>query len=727
MRRTGVFCSCHVTDRPMTQVSEGRIEAVAAVVESDPSAVDDDGLTALLDGIVHPEYDVASPASETLEDLVEGLSDEEIDARFDADRLRGRLTTGQYSAGKALTAVLETLAGTNPDAVRELRPEIRAGLGEHLQETATKEVLCTVLTTDELVEEARALLAAENSTARNLGVRIVDEVAGRGYDVDETDPDAVEPVLPEVWGVLKNGRENSKPRENAASALATHAEARPDAYTGRVDEIAAVLRTTESKIRYDLFDVPQAIADHDPGAVAPLAPAARREFTDVTATDATTGAAIELLAAIADEHPEVISSLEPFVEYVEDDDRRYDEAAAGVVAAVGGPEHTRSLLGAGKFTRELIGTLVEGLDDDERAAVRETVVEAVDDDDPAIRARALSTVHGVFHDELDDPAAIYLERLDDAGGDGYDTVREEAANGLATVVAEDPDRLSGAVDRVLACAEAAHDADDYSFRPLVDVVTGLARTDEDVYARVVDDVESDDETARYVAMQVLSDAATAYPADLRDPVPTLLDLHGGDDDREHGIDGLIHGALGGLAYARPAALEPVADRVLEWYQPDEEGRNYRLVADLAADYPEVPAALVEGLADHYVDRNTGEYPYDDADAAVALAHAATTVPDEVRSAVSELLAAPDDDRPASLSLVSIGLGDRDDIPDGFAGEDGWIATQFADAGERRQLRLLRFVAAAGYEPAVPRLEALAAEAESDVVRGAAADALDRLA
>ena len=721
------FCSYHVTDLPMTQAFEDRIEAVAEVVESDPSAVDDDGLTALLDGIVHSEYDVYSPASEALEDLVEGLSDEEIDARFDADRLRGRLTTGRYGAGAALTAVLETLAETNPEAVRELRPEIRTGLGEYLQETAVKEVLCTALTTDELVEEVRALLAAENSTARNVGVRIVTDVAGRGYDVDETDPDAVEPVLSDVWDVLKNGRENAKPRENAASALAAHAEARPEAYTDRIDEIAAVLRTTESKIRYDLFDVPQAVADHDPDAVAPLAPAARREFTDATATDTTEGAAIELLASIADAHPEVISSLEPFVEYVADEDRRYDEEAAGVVAAVGGPEHARTLLGAGEFTRELIETLVEGLDDDERAAARETVVEAVDDDDPVIRARALSTVHGVFHDEFDDPAAIYLERLDDAGGDAYDTVREEAANGLATVVAEDPDRLSGAVDRVFTCTEAAHDADDYSFRSLVDVVTALARNDEGVYARVVENVESDDETTRYVAMEVLSDAAPAYPAELRDPVPTLLDLHGGDDDREYGIDGLIHDALGGLAYARPAVLEPVADRVPEWYRPDEEGRSYRIVTDLAPEYPAVPAALVEGVADYYVDRYTGEYWYDDVDVGIALAHAAMAVPDEVRSALSELLTASDDDRPASLSLVLIGLGDRDAVPDGFAGEEGWIATQFSDAGERQQLRLLRFVAAAEYDPAVPRLEDLTERAESDVVRGAAADALDRLA
>ena len=39
------------------------------------------------------------------------MSDEEITERFDADRLRGRPTADQCTAGTALTAVLETLAG----------------------------------------------------------------------------------------------------------------------------------------------------------------------------------------------------------------------------------------------------------------------------------------------------------------------------------------------------------------------------------------------------------------------------------------------------------------------------------------------------------------------------------------------------------------------------------------------------------------------------------------
>lgn len=725
-RRAERFYFYHVRAHAMTEVSEGQIEEIAAVVESDPSDVDDDGVSALLDGIVHSKYDIYSPASDAFTELVEGLSDEEIADRFDADRLRGRLTIDQYNAGKALTAVLGTLAETDPEAIRELQPEIRAGLGAYLQESETKEVLCDVLPIDELVEEARALMNAENSTARNVGVRIVTEVVGRGYDVEETDPDAVEPALPDVWEVLKNPRENSKPRENAASALATHAEARPDAYTDRMDEIAEVFRTTESKIRYDLFDIPQAVAAHNPDAVAPLAPTARREFTDITATGSTKGAAIELLAAIVDTHPDVISSLDPFVEYVEDDTNRYDEEAAGVVAAVGEPEHAGTLLGAGKFTPGLIAILVEGLDDEGRAAVGDTVREAVEDDDPEIRVRALATVSQVFHGEFDDPAAVYLERLDDTEGDGYDTVREKAAQGLRTVAAEDPGRLSGAVDRLFEAAEAAHDADDYSFRTLIEVLAELVVADDDVYARVVDNVESDDDTTQYVAIQVLSDATTAYPPGLPDPVPALVDLHGGDDEREYGLDGSIRDALGGLVYARPDALDSVIDRAIEWYRTDEEGTSYRLVTDLAPEYPEVPVALVEELAEYYTDRYAGEYPYDDTDVAIALAHAAMAEPDRVRSELTELLDAPADDRPGSLSLVLIGLGDHDTVPDGFADAEGWIATQFSSSGERRQLRLLRFLAAAGYEPAEPRLEALTTgAAESDIVTDAAAGALER--
>ena len=714
---------------PMTQVSEDRIEEIADAVESDPSAVGDDDLSRLLEGIVHADYDISSPASEALEQLVDELSDEEITERFDADRLRGRLTTDQYTAGKALTAVLETLAETDPETVRELRPDIRDGVGEYLKESDIKEVLCSVLAVDpDLVEEARTLMHTENSTARNVGVRIVNEIAGRGYDVDEPDPDAVEPALPAVWDVLKNSRESSKPRENAASALATHAEERPEAYTDRMDDVAAVLRTTEPAIRYDLFDLPQAVAAHDPDAVAPLAPVVNREFTDITGRGSTRGAAIDLLAALVDTHPEVISSLDPFVAYVEDDSNRYDEEAAEVVATIGGPEHVETLLGAGEFDTELLSTLVDGLDDDDRAAVRETISESVTDDDPRIRVHALSTAYSVFHDEFDDPAAVYLDRLDDTDGDGYNSAREEAAAGLRKVATQNPDRLSDAVDRLFEAAKAAHDADDYSFRPLTNVLTELAVADGDVYARVVDDLDSDDTHTRYVAMQILSDATTAYPADLRDPVPTLLDLHGDDDHgREYGIDGFIQNALGGLVHTRPDAVEPATDRFVEWYQSDDHSGYARNVADLAAEFPEVPAALAPELADRYTDRHSGEYSYDDTDAAIALAHAATEVPDQVRSELADLLDAPDDDQPASLPLVLLGLGDHDAVPEEFAGEDGFLAVHFSENGERTQLRLIRLVEAVGYGPAEPRLEEVEAEvAESDLVAEAAADALERL-
>jgi len=711
----------------MTQVSQEQIEEIADAAESDPSAVGDDDLAALLEGVVHSDYDISSPASEALEELVEGLSDEEITERFDADRLRGRLTTGKYSAGAALTEVLETLAETNPEAVRDLRPDIRAGLGEYLEESSIKEVLCTVLSIDDLVEEARTLMHAQNSTARNVGVRIINEVAGRGYDVDETDPDAVEPALPDVWEVLKNSRENTKPRENAASALATHAEERTDAYTDRMDEVAEVLRTTPSAIRYDLFDLPQAVAGHHPDAVAPLAPVASREFTDITGRDGTQDAAIELLAALADTHPEVIPSLDPFVEHVEDDSQRYDEEAAEVVATIGGPEHAETLLGARKFDTGLLSTLVDGLDDEDRATVRETVRASVTDDDPETRVRALSTVYGVFHDEFDDPAAIYLERLDDTDGDGYDTVREEAATGLRKVASEDPDRLFGAVDRLFEAAAAAHDADDYSFRPLINVLTELAVADSDVYARVVDDIESGDETTRYVAMEILSDAAVAYPADLRDPVPMLLDLHGDDDHgREYGLDGSIQNALGGLAYARPEAVEPATDRFVEWYRADDHSGYTANVADLAAEFPGVPVELAGELADRYADKYSGEYPYDDTDAAIALAHAAMEVPEQVQSGVEDLLDAPEEDQPPSLPLVLLGLGDSDAVPEEFASEDGWLAVQFSDTSERRQLQLIRLLDAVEYGSAEPRLEELEAEADSNIVSEAAADALERL-
>lgn len=714
----------------MTEVSEDRIEEIAEVVESDPSDVDADELAILLEGSIHSDFDVRSPAGDALEELVEELSESAITERFDVDLLRGRLTTEDVSAGNALSTVLETLAETNPAVIQELRPEIREGVGGYLKESTMKGVLCTVLDVEtELVEEARILMAADNSTARNIGVRISTEVAGRGYDIDETSPDAVESALPDVWDVLKNSRENSKPRENAASALATHAEARPELYTDRMDEVAEVLQTTESKIRYDLFDLPQAIAEHDPDAVAPLAPVARREFEDKTGTGSTRSAAIELLSTLADTHPGVITSLDPFVERVEDPTIRYDDDAASVVAAVGGPEQVQALFGAGKFGPELIETLVEGSDDETRASVREEIRALVTDDDALTRRRAVAVIREVFHEELDDPAAIYLDRLDDDDTEGYSTVRSEAVTGLRRVVSESPDRLVGSSDRLFAAAEATIDADDYSFSDLIEVLSGLATADGEIYARVVDDIDADDEATRYVAIQVLSEAATAYPPELPDPVPRLLDLYGDTEDREYKLDGYIRTALGGLTYVRPDAIEPAADRLVEWYEGVDDTSGWRrTIADFASAYPEVPVALVEALAEDYVDDYTGEYSYDDKELAVGLGHAALQDPERVRSALDSVLNADADEQPESLPLVSIALGDDDAVPPEFAEEDGWLGGELLDPyNERRQLRLIGLVDAAGYAPAAPLLRAVVDDAaESELVAERAEDALERL-
>jgi len=77
----------------MTEAAEARIEEIAEAVESAPSEVGGDELTTLLEGSMHPEFDVRSPAGDALEELIEGLSESEIAERFDADRLRGRLRT----------------------------------------------------------------------------------------------------------------------------------------------------------------------------------------------------------------------------------------------------------------------------------------------------------------------------------------------------------------------------------------------------------------------------------------------------------------------------------------------------------------------------------------------------------------------------------------------------------------------------------------------------------
>ena len=127
-------------------------------------------------------------------------------------------------------------------------------------------------------------------------------------------------------------------------------------------------------------------------------------------------------------------------------------------------------------------------------------------------------------------------------------------------------------------------------------------------------VEDDDPEIRVHALSTVSQVCHGEFDD-----PAAVDLER--------LDGSVRDALGGLVYARPDALDPVIDRAIGWYRTDEAGTSYRLVTDLAPEYPEVPDALVKELADYYTDRYAGEYPYDDTDVAIALAHAAIAEPD----------------------------------------------------------------------------------------------------
>jgi|GEM_PF-3133767 len=712
----------------MTDISEERIDDIAERVDSEPGAIGDDALDLLLDGVTDDDFSIHSPAGDALEDLVEAWSDEEIDARFDADRLRGRLATDEVNAGYALSAVIETLSRTSPGSVRDLRPELREGVGEQLRESTVKEALCAVLDTEtELVSEAELLIAAESATARNLGVRIVGDVAGGGYEIDEAHPDAVESVLPAVWEVLKNDRERRKPRENAAETLASHAAERPEMYVDRVGELADVVRDASPHLRYDLYKPLETIAEHDPDAVAWVAPLVNHEFDDHTAFDTNRRQAIELLATLVETHPSVIRSLEPYVDRIEDDSVTSDGDAAAVVAAVGGVEHLDTLFGARDFDTQLVSDL---LADTSEPDLTDALRPYCTHDDPGVRGRAVQTVREEFHESIADPASVYLDRLGDDAEGWYSPVEREAVEGLERVAEEDPDRLLDETEPLFSAAESAVESGGYSSSGLAQVLADLALVDEDIYARVVDDLDADDDRACAVAVNVLSRVATAYPPGLDDPVPSLLELYG-DDERESVNRGAICNALGGLAYVRPDAVAPVADEITEWYEADEDlptSMLRDLVADLAPRYPEVPAALAERLAADYADGYDGDYAFDYPSCAIALGHAARVDPGRVRDVTEELFERDADGRPPSLPLVSIGLGDWDAVPPSFTDEGGWLTDFLVDTDdERHQLRLAGLLGATSFEPARDLLETVVGEAAvSEVARSAAADALDRL-
>ncbi|MFB6093014.1 MAG: HEAT repeat domain-containing protein, partial [Haloquadratum sp.] len=431
---------------------------------------------------------------------------------------------------------------------------------------------------------------------------------------------------------------------------------------------------------------------------------------------------------LVETHPDVVDSLAPFVDRVRDDDELYDRAAAKVIAAVGDTDHLDALIRASEFDPEFVEALVADASDGERRRAVEELRALATDDDPETRIRAVSAIHEAFFDDVDDPAAVFLDRLDDEGSTGYETVRGAAADGLQRVAADDPERLLDETDRLFEVAAAATTADDRPPTALVDVLAELAETDRDVYARAVDDLWASDEATQYVAASVLAEVATAYPPTLDDPVSRLLDLHD-DDDREIAVGGAVRRALGGLAYVRPEAVEPAADRAVEWYREagDTSGGHRRLVADLASAYPEVTTDLLEALAADYVDTYSGDFRLDDPDLAIALGHAARSGPERVREGIEPLFDRDPDDRPSSLPLVLIGLGDHESVPDGFVGEDGWLEDRLVDNDtERQQLRLVNLLDATAYQPARPLLEAVAdGAAASDLVAGAASDALDR--
>lgn len=711
----------------MNDLNQDQIESIAETVESDPSNVSENDLETLLHGIEHSDYKIESAASDALEELVDNWSDERILEYFNTDLLDGRLQADSVTGGRALSNVVGTLAENEPEQVRPIGRQVGLGTGAHFHESDAKEALCKVFTTDELASEAEALINANDSTPRNVGVRIVKELGAEGYELDETDPDAAEAVLPAVWELARNRRENSKPRENAIEAMSSHAQLQPVDHVDNVGEIIELLHTTKSRTRSALIDYLIIIAEHDPDTVVPTVPLVRREFDDKTASYGTLSSAAELIAQLVESHPVVAPPLDPFVQRIKDEGNGHDEDDVKIVAAAGEIDHLKTMLTAEKYIPKFGANLADSLKDD--SIVFEELQDLCFADDPGIRYNAVSTIVEEFNDRVNVPVSLYLDLLEDDTDPIFPTSHDiagKAREGIEKLASTDPDQLVDAVPKLREALQKSFSEGDRYSVSLSRALGHIARADQDTYAQLAEDLTNGDEYVQCAAVAAISGETEVYPAEFDDPVPALLDIYHSHYDGDISIGGEVLSALGGLAYSRPDALEGAIDFLLERYEENEDVSGFRrYTADFAGEYPSELTELIEELANNYTDAYSGDYKHDASKGAIALAHLARDSPEEVREAVAELAERPPDERPPSFPLIHAGLGDHDEVPSTWSEEDGWLSDQLVNGSERTKLKLMRVLAKSDYTP-VKELLATVRDDESatDFVRQTATEAIE---
>ncbi|RLM57314.1 hypothetical protein DVK02_05940 [Halobellus sp. Atlit-31R] len=723
----------------MGEVSEARVDAIAEKAAATPEDVSQSELEELLAGLGRvDEYSVQRTAGEALETLTEELPSAEVARLVDAEVIEAVFGTIDGSAGgrSGFGALLSAVCEEEPDLVRSFSREIGHAVGDDVRENTAKEILGSVLDADGLADAASAFCNADSAGSRNLGVRLLEDLAGRGYDVEEAEPEAVEPYVPDLWDRAETARESYQVRKNAVDALAEYADSFPEQFTDSVDRVAAMLQTTGPRVRSDLLDFLAVIAEHDPAAVEPAVSQVRTEFNDTTGTPSTRSSTIEVVAALADEYPAAGRPVGPFLARIEDDGVRFDGDSARVVAAAGAPEHVTALLAAGEFDTESIRRLYDRADEDGAATVREILERQSRAGSPHVRYRALRTIVNELHGEFEDPASLYLEALDDdaENEENYESVRDTAADGLAVTAREDPERLTGSTARLFDELESAVLDDDARHDHKLGTVLGrLARHDDDIYAAVVEALERDDRAANAAALEVLHRPPVAgqYPDAFDDPVPELLRFvpdSASDSQRDLSADAVR--ALSPLASVRPETVEAAVDPVVERIAESENPSSFaHVLAGLAAEYPDELVSVLDRVADSYADSYTGDYRFDNTGDALVLAFLALEHPETVSDAIAPLVGRERDRQPPSLPLVRLAAGaDVESVPDEWAApesDEGLAALLLDPRTEQKQFLTTRLLGSIAYEPATPLLEAVVAEeAQSQRVERAAAAALD---
>jgi hypothetical protein len=511
-----------------------------------------------------------------------------------------------------------------------------------------------------------------------------------------------------------NRRERHQIRENALDALTEIASQRPEAVlerTSGAETLLAELDHVDSSLRKRLYELLNELLAADSTTLDGRLDAVTAEFDDPTSYSSSRGAALEVVATVADRHADDLGPQNRYLDLLADEDVSIykDEHAAKVLGIVGDASVLPTLLGHERFEREdaFHDAVVRIVD---REDALDELVAYCEHDEALIRANALS----VLADEYAGTAGVNvvdlcLDRLDDRAEPGYQNIRILAADTLSSLGEDSVERLADASGELVAEIESEYESDEQEIASNLEfALATVARTDESFAEEMVADLESDDDAQREVAVGVLRRAAPDVLSSVEVPVEPLVELL--DEDRYDAAH-----LLGTIGDERPGAVESAVEPVVERYEAadDYHGGLRNALASFTYHYPEQTVDAVDALAERYAGSFRSHL------VAIALSNLALSHPERVAGAVEPVFDEETDDRPSTYPLLVLVLGEAS--PAGLPAD--WSADAFSLPEEENALRLARLLADVDDERATALLERLETETEDERASAAASEAL----